>query len=199
MKKNFAVNKLCKPLEKGNSEPFYKYIRRKQKDQHPIFSLKLSDGSLTSNNLQCAEGLNEYFHSQFWNTESISNLPLLPTDNNSLEINPDGIVKLIHDIQNTNFPDLTVWTPKKLCTNSWMVSIYILKIYRQRSVTSSVEICHSYPYTQKGNRKDSCNYRPISLMSVPRKMLQHVVLYYLNQTVDAVPYNRQYSRLSCKT
>ena len=72
MKKEYIVNKVCKPLEKGNSKPFYKYIRNKQKDQHPVSNLKLRDGSVTNDNLQCAEVLNEYFHSQFCNNESIS-------------------------------------------------------------------------------------------------------------------------------
>ena len=58
------------------------------------------------------------------------------------------------------------------------------------------------PILKKGAREEPSNYRPISLTSIPCKMLEHVVLHYLNETLDNVLYNRQHGfrkGLGCET
>ena len=41
--KKFASEKVSKPLLKGNSKPFNKYLRSKRSEQHPITYLQLSN------------------------------------------------------------------------------------------------------------------------------------------------------------
>ena len=80
IKRKYVIDKVCKPLEEGNSKPFYKHLRQSRNESHPLMSLKLPDGTVTDNNLKCAETLNSYFKDQFCKEESISDLsqPTLP-------------------------------------------------------------------------------------------------------------------------
>ena len=58
------------------------------------------------------------------------------------------------------------------------------------------------PVHKKGPKDEPSNYRPISFTSIPCKMLEHIVLHYLNETLDNVLYNRQHGfrkGLGCET
>ena len=64
------------------------------------------------------------------------------------------------------------------------------------------KLAHVTPIHKSGSKDLSNKYRPISLTSIPCKMLEHIVLHYLNKTLDAVLHNRQHGfrkRLSCDT
>lgn len=57
------------------------------------------------------------------------------------------------------------------------------------------------PVHKKGPKDKTSDYRPISLTSIPCKILEHIVLHYLNETLDSVFYNRQHgfrSGLGCE-
>ena len=61
---------------------------------------------------------------------------------------------------------------------------------------------HVTPIYKKGPTDELSNYRPISLTSIPCKMLEHIVLHYLNVALDKVLHNRQHgfrSDFSCET
>ena len=54
----------------------------------------------------------------------------------------------------------------------------------------------------KGDVELANNYRPVSLTFIPCKMMEHIILHYLNKTVDKVLYHRQHGfrrGLSCQT
>ena len=54
IKRKYIEFKICKPLEKGNSKPFYKHLREKQKQHHPLATIKLNDGTMSTDNKACA-------------------------------------------------------------------------------------------------------------------------------------------------
>jgi len=67
-KKNYVVEKVCKPLERGNSKPFFKHLSLRQKTGQDNLSMFLTDpdtNQLTDNSLRCAEILNSYFYKLF--------------------------------------------------------------------------------------------------------------------------------------
>ena len=87
---------------------------------------------------------------------------------------------------------LTV-SPTLLWTSSLLVMM-IGRIY--------ANYCHVTPIHRSGNKNLPNNYRPISLTSIPCKMLEHIVLNYLNKTLDVILHNRQHGfrkGLSCDT
>ena len=58
------------------------------------------------------------------------------------------------------------------------------------------------PIHKKGPKEEPSNYRPISLTSIPCKILERIVLHYLSETLDTILYNRQHgfrSGLGCQT
>jgi hypothetical protein len=206
IKRKYIEDKICKPLKKGNSKPFYKHLRLKQRCQHPLATIKLKDGTMVSDSLKCAETLNEYFQSQFCANENITDLPFLPTDNCSLEIQPEGVKKLIHNLKNNKSPGPDQIRKCELLIDPDVVAQCLTYIF-QASIDSGVlptqwKTANVTPIHKKGAREEPSNYRPISLTSIPCKMLEHVVLHYLNETLDNVLYNRQHGfrkGLSCET
>ena len=58
------------------------------------------------------------------------------------------------------------------------------------------------PLHKKGPADRPNNYKPISLTSIPCKLLEHIVLHHLNIALDKFLYNRQHGfrkGLSCET
>ena len=63
-------------------------------------------------------------------------------------------------------------------------------------------IAHVTPIHKSGSKELPNNYIPISLIMICCKMLEHIVLHYLNKALGAVLHNRQHGfrkRLSCDT
>ena len=82
--------------------------------------------------------------------------------------------------------------PKKIYTAS----------LRTGKLPDEWKLAHVTPIHKSGSEDLPNNYRPISLTSIPCKMLEHIVLHYLNKTLDAVLHNRQHGfrkGLSCDT
>ena len=206
IKKRYITDKICRPLEKGNSKPFFKHLRQKQNFQHPLATIKLHDGTVTKDSLKCAETLNCYFHSQFCANESITDLPPLVVDDESPEILPDGVRKLIHALKNNKSPGADQIRKCELLVDSDITSKCLSLIY-QMSLSNGVlpyqwKTANITPVHKKGPKEEPSNYRPISLTSIPCKILEHIVLHYLNETLDTVLYNRQHgfrSGLGCET
>jgi len=63
LKKNYLLYKVCKPLEKGNSKPFYKHLSYKQNQQHPLKTMRRMDDLPTTDSKIITNKLNKYFHS----------------------------------------------------------------------------------------------------------------------------------------
>ena len=107
IKKKYITDKICKPLEKGNSKPSFKHFRQKQNCQHPLATIKPHNGTVTRDSLKWAEALNCYFHSQFCADESIRDLPPLLVNDEPPEILPDKVRKLIHALKIKSSRNLT--------------------------------------------------------------------------------------------
>ena len=106
-KKKYLTDKICKPLEKGNSKPSFKHFRQKQNCQHPLATIKPHNGTVTRDSLKWAEALNCYFYSQFCADESIRDLPPLLVNDEPPEILPDKVRKLIHALKIKSSRNLT--------------------------------------------------------------------------------------------
>ena len=61
----YITNKVCKPLESGNSKPFYCHLKWSQGTAKPPMKLVCTDGSYTEDAKKCADMLNDFFGSQF--------------------------------------------------------------------------------------------------------------------------------------
>ena len=206
LKRKHITNKVCKPLLNGNSKPFYKYLRNKKKEQHPIAKLKQPDGSFTTDNVKCANILNIYFQQQFCKDEDLSDLTPLPAETECIEIHEIGIQKLIMGLKNNKSPGPDAIRKCELLVHPHLIARCLKHVYQTSLSTGKLpkawKLAIISPIHKKGSKESAGNYRPISLTSIPCKMMEHIVLHYLNETLDALLHNRQHGfrkGLSCET
>ena len=64
------------------------------------------------------------------------------------------------------------------------------------------KLAHVTPIHKGEETNLVANYRPISLTSIPCKILEHIVLHHLNKKLDCILHNRQHGfrrGMSCET
>ena len=90
-----------------------------------------------------------------------------------------GIVKLLKNIntKKANGPDgISCWVLKEASDE---IAPFLQFIFNQSNASGQVPKEWKYanvtPVFKKGCRKEACNYRPVSLTSVPCKIMAHIV------------------------
>ena len=206
LKRSYLVEKICKPLTKGNSKPFYRHLRRATKKSDHTLNLQLPDGRLTNDNIQCAETLNDFFQKQFCDNESLSHVPPLTTIDAAPEISTEGIKNLILKLKNNKSPGPDEIRKCDLLIDPNLIATCLTHIFRASITKGKLPLewktAYVTPIYKKGPKTDPSNYRPISLTSVPCKMMEHIVLHILNEALDEFLHNRQHGfrrGLSCET
>ena len=171
-----------KIAKNGNKRPFNSYIKSKTSSRINIGPLK-NGNNLITDNLGMATVLNEQFGSVFTN-EDTTNLPHLPhhhvqdrvediyfdeatvkTKIKNLKISgssgPDGISsKFLHDHVDCLSAPLSILYTKSLLTG------IVPQDWREANVT---------PIYKKGSKNKPENYRPISLTSIPCKIMESIL------------------------
>ena len=171
-----------KIAKNGNKRPFNSYIKSKTSSRINIGPLK-NGNNLITDNLGMATVLNEQFGSVFTN-EDTTNLPHLPhhhvqdrvediyfdeatvkTKIKNLKISgssgPDGISsKFLHDHVDCLSAPLSILYTKSLFTG------IVPQDWREANVT---------PIYKKGSKNKPENYRPISLTSIPCKIMESIL------------------------
>ena len=64
------------------------------------------------------------------------------------------------------------------------------------------KLAHANPLHKRGAADQPNNFIPISLTSIPCKLMQHIILHCLNQSLNSLLHNRQHGfrkGLSCET
>ena len=183
---------MCKPLLKGNSKPFYKY-------------LLLASGSTTTCNHECAKLFNTYFHQQFCTDEQLVNTKFLPITSDITDIDEKGILNLITNLKNKS-PDPDNIRKCELLVHPALTARCLKHIFQislnSDKLPSAWKTANVTPIHKKGPSDEVYNYRPISLTSIPCKMMEHIVLHHLNNTLDSILHSRQHGfrrGLSCET
>ena len=206
IRKAYYTNRIYQPLKKGNSKPFFKLLGAdKSKKSHQI-ALKDDQNMLTEDPEQCAELLNAFFHSQFQDGYLAKDFKKIDAVGESLDISTDGVEKLIRDLPNGKSPgpdgilkaDLLIDLPT---TAKSLAMIYKASLEAGK-LPGQWKNANVTPIHKGGDPESPNNYRPISLTSIPCKMMEHIVLHYLNKTLDDVLHHRQHGfrrGLSCQT
>lgn len=205
-KRNYVVEKVCKPLERGNSKPFFKHLR--QKTGQDNFSMSLTDpdtNQLTDNSLRCAEILNSYFYSQFCQDHQVSQYPN-SSDTHNICISIKGLESLIRGLANGKSPGPDGIRKPDLLVDTEINATCLQHIYHASLKSGKLprewKLANVTPIHKGGSKESPQNYRPISLTSIPCKMLEHIILHYLNATLDNILHNRQHGfrkGMSCDT
>ena len=176
-------------MNENNSKPFWNFIKSKKKDNVGVSPLKVN-GTLFSDTKKKADILLRQFKSVF-SQEDDAPLPDITQTSplmDEIVISPQGIAKLLKDLKPHKAPGPDAIPNLVLKTCADTIAKSLSTIY-QSSLSSgalpedwlTANISSAF---KKGDRHLAENYRPISLTSVPCKVLEHVICKNLMNHFD---------------
>ena len=180
------VSSIGVSLETNNTKPFWNYIKSLKLNAFGISTLTTKFGNTVSLAKAKADALNQQFQSVF-TSENIQSMPAM--DNLGfrmiapLVIDPTGVFNLLTNLKENKAPGPDGIPPRvlKYCASS--IAPVLQKIYQASIDTSYLprdwRTANITPIFKKGDRTNPENYRPVSLTSVPCKVLEHIVYRYL--------------------
>jgi hypothetical protein len=184
-----AKRKLERDLARNpgkNNNKFARYIKSKTKARTTVGPLLDEQGKAMTDNSEMADALNKYFKSVF-SKEDDGNIPEPRRETNKrtpdMRITRQDIRNVIQNLRKDAAPGPDGITPKLLVELGESV-VRPLEIIFNRSVTEgevpedwrTANVC---PIYKKGAKGDPGNYRPVSLTSVPCKILETIIKKHL--------------------
>ena len=169
---------------KENVNAFWRYVNSSRKSKKSIPDLIKPDKSKATTDLEKAEVLNSQFSSVF-TSEDLSNLPALPEVNilqtlDSITITHASIIKKLKNLRSDKAPGPDGVHPHLLKTlaNTFapiLSMIFSISLESQElpSVWKTGIITALF---KKGKKSQAQNYRPVSLTSIPCKILESFIV-----------------------
>ena len=166
----------------GNQRPFHAYVRSKTKFRTNVGPLKVA-GKLVSNSADMADILNKFFSSVFTN-ENTNNVPVEPTLPSraileNMNFTKDGVEVKINKLKPSTAPGPDGITARILQTFKTQLSGPLSNIFNKSFQSGSVpkdwRIGNVTPIFKKGVKGDPGNYRPVSLTSIPCKLMESLM------------------------
>ena len=180
----YVNNILLEGLQSKDCKPFWRYVKSKRQDTIGVAPLK-SKGNLFLDSKSKATILNDQFKSVFTPTQELdSDIPPLEGPNYPsippLIISSKGVEKLLSGPDNISCRILRELSAE--------LAPVLSGIFTQS--IESEEITHDWtqalvtPIFKKGYRHLAENYHPVSLTSVPCKILEHIICSHVRDHLD---------------
>jgi hypothetical protein len=180
-----AKRRMERELTKGddrNGKKFANYIKSKTKSRTPIGPLKDDQGNIITDERKMAKILNDYF-SSVYSKEDKNNMPTKERETQvSLEnitITSELVEKKIQSLRKDSAPGPDNIHPHLMRETKRQISVPLSKIFRKSIDTGQVpkdwKIARVTPIFKKGIKSLASNYRPVSLTSVPCKILEGLI------------------------
>ena len=153
----------------------YQYISSKSKPKEPVSQLTKEDGTLTDNDLEKANVLNNFFSSVFVH-EDDHNVPVFRTDFktsiHTISITTEDMFKGIKSLKVSKSPGPDNIHPKILNETARELA-YPFKFLFDATIAagkipSKWKRAEVRPIFKKGTKTDPGNYRPVSLTSISK-------------------------------
>jgi len=173
-------------MSKLNPKLIYSYIKRKQNVKDHIRMLIKDGGDTTTDKQEIVNTLNRQFKSVFVD-EHLSDIPVYP-DRTAKTINENNVTPFLtaHNIKkhlNNINSDKSMGCDKihphvlKECSESSSIALekIFVKSIIDGAVPSAWKEANITPIYKKGSKVDPANYRPISLTSVPCKVIEKII------------------------
>lgn len=168
---------------KENKKAFNSYLRTKTKSRAGVGPLK-KDGKLVSDNKTMANTLNSFFGSVFSDTDPTAiqvsiDQQIFGDPVSGVNISERDILKKINNLKSNSAAGPDNISAKFLQTFSSQVSVPLRLIFNKSLQTGEVPAdwkCGNItPIFKKGPKSNPGNYRPVSLTSIPCKLLESII------------------------
>ncbi len=168
--------------EDNNNRRFARYIKSKTSGRTGVGPLRRPDGTVTNNDLDMARELNNYFVSVF-TKEDDTEIPHIEAETadtlTRIIIRREDIKKGIRELRREAAPGPDGIRPLLLKETIDQITdpleILFRKSLREGVVPEEWRTANVTPIYKKGPKGDPGNYRPVSLTSVPGKLLERII------------------------
>ena len=167
---------------KSNPKAFYAYAKNKLQTREGVADLKDSNNYCATTNTEKAEMLNNFF-CQVFTKENLQTVPNLTsrceTNLEDIDISVIKVKKLLCELNTSKSAGSDGMHPKVLRELSEELAEPLAAIFR--SSLQEGKLPHQWksanvtPLFKKGSKNDPGNYRPVSLTSIPCKLMEKVV------------------------
>ena len=186
-RKNKIINeKKVAEEAKTNPKLFWAYVSNKTKSRSGISDLEYTeDGKkkLTQNDKEKSEVLSDFFTSVFTD-EPPGDIPELDTPKakseiNSIKITVEIVEKKLKNLNPNKSPGLDELHPKLLKETTQQIKTPLYEIFKtsleEGKIPKQWKLGNISAIYKKGKKNQPGNYRPVSLTSVPCKLLESIV------------------------
>ena len=192
---------LYEPLRAGISKPFFSFMRRTQ-------GRKNSPSALLANmqsESEMVNNFNMFFQSVF--TEADEFFPeydLPDTSTSPIMVTCEGVEKMIVGLVKGKAPGPDGLRKEDFMVDVSTVSAMLTLVFQYSlntgSLPSAWKLANVTPVYKKGDKTLAGNYRPVSLTSIACKMLEHIILSYINKSLNLSSHQHGFRHgLSCTT
>ena len=179
----FNYEKTLASKIKTDNKIFWNYVRTKTKTKTVVAKLEMPNGKFTCNDQETANTLNDYFSTVF-EKEPDEPLPVFeerPVTKHleNIDIAEKDVEKVLTALNPSKSQGPDMFHPKFLKETKDLIK-YPLKIIFQKSLHESQlppiwKKANISAIFKKGEKKKPENYRPISLTSVPCKLMEKIL------------------------
>lgn len=173
---------------KNKPRQFWKLVNG---DKDDVITINSSDGVVLSN-VQCASAFNDFFVTSFSKYQQAPN-PSVDTLEYSnmppLCIDPCGVAKIIDTLKLSSASGIDNINSKFLKNTKEYSSIILSKIFEQSLLTEALpsdwKVGKVVPVHKSSDKHKVNNYRPISLTSIPCKIMEHILSSEIARHLDS--------------
>ncbi|KAK4821712.1 hypothetical protein QYF61_027784 [Mycteria americana] len=180
---------------KDNKKHFFKYIGSKRRAKENLQLLVDGGGNTVTKDEEKAEVLNAFFASVF-NSRANCSLGTQPLELEDRDGNQNGapiiqgemVSDLLHHLDTHKSMGPDEIHPRVLKELAEELTKPLSIIYQQSWLTGEVpadwRLANVMPIFKRGRKEDPGNYRPVSLTSVPGKLMEQIILSAITRHVE---------------
>ena len=115
LKTQYMVDMLYDPFNKGNTKPFFQYVKNLKGNNNAIHAIQTENHILSQDKSIIANTLNLYFHSVFSKPSVLPSIPSLTHQSESFNVTREGVIKLLLGLKKGKAPGPDKITKEILC------------------------------------------------------------------------------------